>query len=50
MFQSYGVVEGASAAIVFNWDLLSFVPLIGLNIGMISLIGRFVGARDLAAR
>ena len=47
MFQSYGVVEGASAAIVFNWDLLSFVPLIGLNIGMISLIGRFVGARDL---
>ena len=47
MFQSYGVVQGAAAAIVFNWDLLSFVPLIGLNIGMISLIGRFVGARDL---
>ena len=26
--------------------IFSFVPLIGLNIGMISLIGRFVGARD----
>ena len=25
MFQSYGVAEGASAAIVFNWDILSFV-------------------------
>ena len=47
MFQSYGVTEGASAAIVFNWDILSFVPMIGLNIAMISLIGRFVGARDM---
>ena len=48
MFQGYGVVEGASAAIVFNWDLLSFVPMIGLNIGVISLIGRFVGTNDMA--
>ena len=48
MFQSYGVTEGASAAIVFNWDILSFVPMIGLNVGIISLIGRFVGARDMA--
>jgi MATE family multidrug resistance protein len=48
MFQSYGVAEGAAAAIVFNWDILSFVPMIGLNIGVISLIGRFVGARDMA--
>ena len=48
MFQGYGVVEGASAASVFNWDLLSFVPMIGLNIGVISLIGRFVGANDMA--
>jgi MATE family multidrug resistance protein len=47
MFQSYGVAQGASAAIVFNWDILSFVPMIGLNIGVISLIGRFVGARDM---
>jgi MATE family multidrug resistance protein len=27
--------------------MLSFVPMIGLNIGMISLIGRFVGSRDM---
>ena len=33
MFQGYGIVEGASAAIVFNWDILSFVPMVGLNIG-----------------
>ncbi len=47
LFQSYGVVAGASAAIVFNWDILSFVPMIGLNIAVISLIGRFVGAGDM---
>ena len=35
-------------AIVFNWDMLSYVPLVGLNIAVMSLIGRFVGAGDLA--
>ncbi len=48
MFQSYGVPQGAAAAIVFNWDILSFIPMIGLHVGVISLIGRFVGARDMA--
>ncbi len=48
LFQSYGVDEGAAAAIVFNWDMLSFVPMIGLNIAVISLIGRYVGANDMS--
>jgi MATE family multidrug resistance protein len=48
MFQSYGIAEGAAAAVVFNWDILSFVPMIGLSVGIISMIGRFVGARDMA--
>ena len=47
MFQGYGIVQGAAAAIVFNWDILSFVPMMGLNIAVISLIGRFVGANDM---
>lgn len=47
MFQSYGIAEGASAAIVFNWDILAFIPMIGLSVAVISLIGRFVGARDI---
>ena len=47
LFQAYGVVQGAAMAIVFNWDMLSFVPLIGLNISVMSLIGRFVGMRDM---
>ena len=47
MFQSYGVVQGASAAIVLNWDILSFVPMLGLNVGIISLTGRYVGAGQM---
>ena len=48
MFQSYGIAEGAAATIVFNWDILSFIPMIGMHVAVISLIGRFVGARDMA--
>jgi MATE family multidrug resistance protein len=48
MFQSYGVREGAAMAIVFNWDMLSFVPLVGINIAITSLIGRYVGAQDMS--
>ncbi|MFK7976854.1 MAG: MATE family efflux transporter [Halioglobus sp.] len=48
LFQSYGVIEGAAMAIVFNWDMLSFIPMVGLNIAVMSLIGRFVGAGDMA--
>jgi MATE family multidrug resistance protein len=47
LFQAYGVTQGAAMAIVFNWDMLSFVPMIGLNIAVTSLIGRFVGMRDM---
>ncbi len=47
LFQSYGVVQGAAMAIVFNWDMVSFIPLIGLNIGVMTLIGRFVGAGNM---
>lgn len=47
LFQSYGIAEAASSAIVFNWDIISFVPMIGLNVALISLIGRFVGQNNL---
>lgn len=47
LFQAYGVVEGAAIAIVFNWDMFSFIPMMGLSIGVMSLIGRFVGAGNM---
>ena len=47
LFQSYGVNEGAAMAIVFNWDMLNYVPLVGMNIAVTSMIGRCVGAGDM---
>lgn len=47
MFQAYGVAEGAAMAIVFNWDMTSFVPITGLGIAVTTLIGRFVGAGNM---
>lgn len=48
MFHSYGLAEAAAATIVFNWDILSFVPLLGLNIAVMSLVGHAVGSQDLS--
>ncbi|MDR2213920.1 MAG: MATE family efflux transporter [Pseudomonadales bacterium] len=47
MFHSYGEVEAAAATIVFSWDILSFVPLLGLNIAVMSLTGHAAGAKQL---
>lgn len=47
LFQSYGVTEGAAMAIVFNWDMLNYVPLIGMSIAVTSMVGRYVGAGDM---
>ena len=49
MFQSYGVTAGAAAAIVFNWDILCFIPMMGLNHSVNSLVGRYLGAGNETA-
>jgi MATE family multidrug resistance protein len=43
-FYSYGVAEAAAVTIAFNWDMVSFIPLIGVNVGVSSLVGRYMGA------
>lgn len=49
LFHSQGAVTATALTIVFNWDMVSFVPLIGIEIGVTSLVGRYKGARDMAA-
>ncbi len=44
IFHSDSLVTATAATIVFNWDLVSFVPLIGVQIGVTSLVGRHMGA------
>jgi len=52
IFHGHGLVTAAAVTIVFNWDLVSFVPLLGIQIGVVSLVGRYLGAGrpDIAER
>lgn len=52
IFHGHGLVTAAAVTIVFNWDLVSFVPLLGIQIGVVSLVGRYMGAgrTDIAER
>ena len=45
LFHSHSLETATAVTIVFNWDLVSFVPLIGLQVGVTSLVGRYMGRR-----
>ncbi len=47
LFHAQGAVTATALTIVFNWDMVTFVPLIGIEIGVTSLVGRYKGAGDL---
>lgn len=44
ILHSHSAVTAAAITIVFNWDMVSFVPMIGINVGVTSLVGRYMGA------
>ncbi|PKP18894.1 MAG: hypothetical protein CVU05_12600 [Bacteroidetes bacterium HGW-Bacteroidetes-21] len=44
MFQSRGDVAATATTVMFNWDLMSFIPLLGVEIAVTSLVGRYMGA------
>ncbi|MCE5185356.1 MAG: MATE family efflux transporter [Planctomycetaceae bacterium] len=44
IFHGTGLVTAAAITIVFNWDMVSFLPMLGVNIGVTSLVGRYMGA------
>jgi len=52
IFHSHGLVTATAITIVFNWDMVSFVPLLGIQIGVVSLVGRYMGngRPDIAQR
>lgn len=45
LFHSEGQRVATAATITFNWDMVAFVPLIGIEIAVTSLVGRYMGAR-----
>ena len=48
LFHSQGNVVATASTIMFNWDLVSFIPLLGIEIAVTSLVGRYMGAGDPA--
>lgn len=44
IFHSTGAVASIASTILFNWEMVSFVPLLGIQIGVTSLVGRYMGA------
>ena len=46
IFHSQGPVSATASTIMFNWDLISFIPLLGIEIAVTSLVGRYMGAGD----
>lgn len=45
IFHSQGDVVATAATVMFNWDLVSFIPLLGIEIAVTSLVGRYMGAQ-----
>lgn len=46
LFQSRGTAAATASTIMFSWDLVSFIPLVGIEIAVTSLVGRYMGAGD----
>src|SRR5574344_782404 len=47
VFHSQGEITATAVTIMFNWDLVSFVPLLGFSVGVMSLVGRYLGANRI---
>lgn len=44
LFHGYGPDAAAAISITLNWDLMAFLPLIGLSQAVTSLAGRYIGS------
>ena len=47
MFHGYGEKTAAAVTIAFNWDMVAFVPMIGLQVAVMSLVGQNMGRGDI---
>ncbi|MBU2530280.1 MAG: MATE family efflux transporter [Elusimicrobia bacterium] len=43
IFHSHSLATATAVTIVFNWDMVSFIPLLGVGISVTSLVGRYMG-------
>ncbi len=45
---SYGTDVAAAVTIAFNWDIVAFIPMIGMGHAATALVGQNIGAGDFA--
>lgn len=43
-FHAVGAASATASTIMFNWDMVTFIPLLGVEVGVTSLVGRYMGA------
>ncbi len=46
VLHSYGPDIAAATTIAFNWDAVSFIPMLGLGVTASTVVGQQIGARD----
>ncbi|MFA7057250.1 MAG: MATE family efflux transporter [Candidatus Cloacimonadales bacterium] len=47
LLHSEGDVVATASSIMFNWDFIAFMPLTGFQVAVTSLVGKYMGARDI---
>lgn len=47
LMHSYGADVAAATTITFNYDIVAFVPMLGLGVATTAVVGQYVGAQDV---
>lgn len=48
LMHSYGPGVAAAVTVAFNWDLVAFIPMLGMGDAVTSMVGRRVGAGNIS--
>ena len=46
LMHGYGAEVAAATTIAFNYDIVSFIPMLGLGVATTALVGQYIGAYD----
>ncbi|MFW5688603.1 MAG: MATE family efflux transporter, partial [Spirochaetota bacterium] len=46
LMHGYGGTVAAATTITFNWDIVAFIPMLGLGVATTAVVGQYVGAGD----
>ncbi len=46
LMHGYGAEVAAATTIAFNYDIVSFIPMLGLGVATTALVGQYIGAND----